>query len=197
MSACGRSAVGSAPPCQGGCRGFESRRPLESLCVILAKTTPRCDGREARHRTANPATRVQIPFAPLIFEIIVTSRNSHSMNGYVMTLETSERPWGRYEVLQESETFKVKCIWVLPGKRFSYQRHEKRAEHWYIVQGTADVTLNGVTTRHLPGDSVMVEVGDLHRLSNVGIDDVIFIEVQTGTYFGEDDIERLEDDFGR
>ncbi len=114
-----------------------------------------------------------------------------------MTLEKSERPWGRYEVLQESASFKVKCIWVSPGKRFSYQRHEKRSEHWYIVQGTADITLNGITSRHIAGDSVMVEIGDLHRLSNIGADDVVFIEVQTGTYFGEDDIERIEDDFGR
>ena len=114
-----------------------------------------------------------------------------------MTLEKSERPWGRYEVLQESEAFKVKCIWVSPGKRLSYQRHKFRAEHWYIVQGTADVTLNDVTSRHLAGETITVGMGDLHRISNAGDDEVIFIEVQTGTYFGEDDIERIEDDFGR
>ncbi len=114
-----------------------------------------------------------------------------------MTLEKSERPWGRYEVLQESETFKVKCIWVSPGKRLSYQRHKHRAEHWYIVQGTADVTLNGVTSRQTTGNIITVGIGDLHRISNAGTDDVVFVEVQTGTYFGEDDIERIEDDFGR
>ena len=109
----------------------------------------------------------------------------------------SIRPWGRYEVLQEAAHFKVKCIWVSPGKRLSYQRHEKRAEHWYFVQGQAEVTLNGVISHHVAGDSIFVKIGDLHRVSNVSDREVIFIEVQTGTYFGEDDIERVEDDFGR
>lgn len=112
-------------------------------------------------------------------------------------LEKSTRPWGRYEILQEHAQFKVKCIWVSPGKRLSYQRHEKRAEQWYFVQGKAEVTLNGVITHHSAGDSVTVKIGDLHRVSNVSDREVIFIEVQTGTYFGEDDIERIEDDFGR
>ena len=112
-------------------------------------------------------------------------------------LEKSERPWGRYEVLQESETHKVKCIWVYPGKRLSYQRHAKRAEHWFIVSGTAEVTINGEISKVGPGDSVDFGIGVLHRIHNVGTEDVIFVEVQTGTYFGEDDIERVEDDFGR
>jgi mannose-6-phosphate isomerase len=111
--------------------------------------------------------------------------------------ESSIRPWGHYEVLQEAPTFKVKCIWVKSGKRLSYQRHEKRSEHWYIVQGEAEVTLNGIISHHIPGDTVEVKVGDLHRISNISDTDVIFIEVQTGSYFGEDDIERVEDDYGR
>lgn len=114
-----------------------------------------------------------------------------------MSLEKSERPWGRYEVLQESDTHKVKCIWVLPGKRLSYQRHKFRAEHWFIVQGTAEVTINGELKRVGAGESVQFAIGVLHRIHNVGNDEVIFVEVQTGTYFGEDDIERVEDDFGR
>jgi mannose-6-phosphate isomerase len=112
-------------------------------------------------------------------------------------LEKSERPWGRYEVLQESDTHKVKCIWVLPGKRLSLQRHKFRAEHWFIVAGTADVTIDGTVKRVGVGDSVQFAIGVLHRIHNVGDDEVIFVEVQTGTYFGEDDIERVEDDFGR
>ncbi|MFM8842831.1 MAG: phosphomannose isomerase type II C-terminal cupin domain [Actinomycetota bacterium] len=112
-------------------------------------------------------------------------------------LEKSERPWGRYEVLQESATHKVKCIWVYPGKRLSYQRHQKRAEHWFIFEGQADVTIDGKVTRLGPGDSVDFGIGVLHRIHNVGITDVVFVEVQTGSYFGEDDIERIEDDFGR
>lgn len=114
-----------------------------------------------------------------------------------MALEKSERPWGRYEVLQESATHKVKCIWVNPGKRLSYQRHKFRAEHWFIVAGTADVTIDGKIKRVGPGDNVQFAIGVLHRIHNVGNDEVIFVEVQTGTYFGEDDIERVEDDFGR
>ena len=112
-------------------------------------------------------------------------------------LEKSERPWGRYEVLQESATHKVKCIWVSPGKRLSYQRHAKRAEHWFIVAGEAEVTIDGKVSRMGAGSSVDFGIGVLHRIHNVGTDDVIFVEVQTGTYFGEDDIERVEDDFGR
>jgi mannose-6-phosphate isomerase len=100
-------------------------------------------------------------------------------------LEKSERPWGRYEVLQESATHKVKCIWVNPGKRLS------------IISGEADVTIDGMISRLGPGDSVDFGIGVLHRIHNVGTTDVVFVEVQTGSYFGEDDIERVEDDFGR
>jgi mannose-6-phosphate isomerase len=114
-----------------------------------------------------------------------------------MELEKSERPWGRYEVLQESAHHKVKCIWVNPGKRLSYQRHQKRAEHWFIVQGTALVTIDGNERTVGPGETVEFGIGVLHRLANVGQDEVIFVEVQTGSYFGEDDIERIEDDFNR
>ena len=112
-------------------------------------------------------------------------------------MSESTRPWGRYEVLQESDAHKVKCIWVHPGKRLSYQRHEKRVEHWFIISGTALMTHNGVESTMCTGDTVDFAVGDLHRIENIGEVDVIFIEVQTGTYFGEDDIERIEDDFGR
>jgi mannose-6-phosphate isomerase len=112
-------------------------------------------------------------------------------------LEKSDRPWGRYEVLQESSTHKVKCIWVNPGKRLSYQRHKFRAEHWFIVSGSGEVTIDGVTKTFHTGDTIEFGIGVLHRLSNTSDTEVIFIEVQTGSYFGEDDIERIEDDFGR
>jgi mannose-6-phosphate isomerase len=112
-------------------------------------------------------------------------------------LEKSQRPWGSYEVLQESSSHKVKCIWVKPGMRLSYQRHQKRAEHWFIVSGDAEVTIDGNTSRLGAGSTIDIGVGVLHRIHNVGDTDVVFIEVQTGTYFGEDDIERVEDDFGR
>ena len=112
-------------------------------------------------------------------------------------LEKSERPWGRYEVLQEGGTYKVKSIHVSPGKRLSYQRHQKRSEHWYVTQGTGEVTLDGEIQRVSQGSIVEIPQGMLHRMSNTGSRELIFIEVQTGIYFGEDDIERVEDDFGR
>ena len=112
-------------------------------------------------------------------------------------LEKSDRPWGRYEVLQEAASYKVKSIHVSPGKRLSYQRHKFRAEHWFIVAGDAEVTIDGQIRQLSAGESVDFGIGVAHRIANVGSTDVVFVEVQTGTYFGEDDIERLEDDFGR
>ncbi len=111
--------------------------------------------------------------------------------------DESKRPWGRYEILQESSVHKVKCIYVNPGARLSYQRHQKRAEHWFIVSGTATVVLDGKTFIKQSGETVDVAVGQLHRIGNTGDKELVFIEIQTGTYFGEDDIERIEDDFAR
>ena len=112
-------------------------------------------------------------------------------------LEKSERPWGRYEVLQEGATYKVKSIHVNPGKRLSYQRHQKRSEHWYVTDGSGEVTLDGKVQVVSRGSIIEIPQGMLHRISNTGDRELIFIEVQTGSYFGEDDIERVEDAFGR
>ena len=106
-------------------------------------------------------------------------------------------PWGRYEVLQDEPTHKVKCIYVKPNSRLSYQRHQKRAEHWFIVSGVATVTLDGQEFEKNAGETVDIEIGQLHRVANQGTQELVFIEVQTGTYFGEDDIERIEDDYAR
>jgi mannose-6-phosphate isomerase len=112
--------------------------------------------------------------------------------------EDAERPWGYYTVLDDdAPDHKVKRLVVHPGKRLSYQRHAKRAEHWFIVAGTATVTLDGVVTELHPGDSIDIPLGGAHRIANEGDADVVFIEVQRGSYFGEDDIVRLEDDYGR
>lgn len=109
-----------------------------------------------------------------------------------------QRPWGSFTVLDEGENYKVKRIEVLPGKRLSYQRHSRRAEHWYVVSGTAKVTLNGVEMLVLAGSSVDIAMDDAHRVENPETSEtLIFIETQTGDYFGEDDIVRLDDDFGR
>ena len=115
-----------------------------------------------------------------------------------MRNEHSERPWGSYTVIDEGERFKVKRIEVLPEKRLSYQRHKHRAEHWFVVRGTAKVTLNDREILVKTGEAIDINVGDAHRVANPEAENtLIFIETQTGSYFGEDDIERLEDDFGR
>jgi mannose-6-phosphate isomerase len=108
-----------------------------------------------------------------------------------------ERPWGNFTVLDEADGYKVKRIEVLPGKRLSYQKHAQRAEHWFIVAGTAKVTLDGKDIFLKPGEFVDIAIGEAHRVENPGEETVVFIEVQRGGYLGEDDIVRLQDDFGR
>ena len=112
-------------------------------------------------------------------------------------LEHDERPWGSYTVLEDAPDHKVKRIEVLPGKRLSYQKHERRAEHWFVVHGSALVTLDGTEVPVSAGSAIDIPLGAAHRIANVGEGPLMFIEVQHGTYFGEDDIIRLEDDFGR
>ena len=111
--------------------------------------------------------------------------------------EFDRRPWGSYTVLEETSSFKVKRIEVLPGKRLSYQKHSQRAEHWFVVEGTAKVTLDGNEITVHTGQSIDIPIGAAHRVENPGDEELIFIEVQRGTYLGEDDIERLQDDYGR
>jgi mannose-6-phosphate isomerase-like protein (cupin superfamily) len=107
------------------------------------------------------------------------------------------RPWGEYWVLEDTDTYKVKRIDVLPGQRLSYQKHTRRSEHWFIVKGTAKVTLDGQDIIRKAGEPVDVPAGTAHRIENIGDEVLTFIEVQHGTYFGEDDIIRLQDDYGR
>ena len=107
------------------------------------------------------------------------------------------RPWGTFSVIDEGENFKVKRIEVLPGKRLSYQKHAQRAEHWVVVQGTAKVTLDDRDIIVTAGQAVDIAIGSAHRVENPGEELLIFIEVQRGHYLGEDDIVRLQDDFGR
>ena len=107
------------------------------------------------------------------------------------------RPWGTFTVLDEGENFKVKRLEVLPGKRLSYQKHSQRAEHWVVVQGTAKVTLDDRDFIVETGQAIDIAIGSAHRVENPGDELLIFIEVQRGAYLGEDDIVRLQDDFGR
>lgn len=111
--------------------------------------------------------------------------------------ETDRRPWGYYEVLSDGLDHKVKRIIVYPGKRMSLQRHRRRAEHWFIISGEALVTLGGKECSLKEGESANIPQGEAHRIANAGEIPLAFIEVQTGEYFGEDDIERIEDDYGR
>ena len=119
------------------------------------------------------------------------------MHTGAMALERDDRPWGSYEVLIDDPDHKVKQILVKPGKRLSYQVHSRRSEHWFIVRGSGVVTLNDAPVAVAPGVAVDIEVGTSHRIENTGSEDLVFVEVQHGEYFGEDDIVRLEDDFGR
>ncbi len=110
---------------------------------------------------------------------------------------TEERPWGGFLVLLDTLTHKVKQMVIKPGARVSYQMHFKRKEHWFIVAGSGTLTLNDVETPVGVGDTIDVGLEVKHRIHNTGTNDLIFIEVQTGTYFGEDDIVRFSDDYGR
>lgn len=108
-----------------------------------------------------------------------------------------ERPWGSFTVIDEGETFKVKRVEVLPRKRLSYQRHSQRTEHWMVVCGSAKVTLDGREILLQTGDAIDIPIGSAHRIENTGSEKLVFIEIQRGLYLGEDDIQRLQDDFGR
>lgn len=112
-------------------------------------------------------------------------------------LKSENRPWGSWHVIDESGGYKIKRIHVNPGSRLSLQTHKYRSEHWVIIFGIATATIDGVTTVAGPGDSVDVPQGAQHRLANEGKQELIIVEVQHGAYTGEDDICRIEDDFGR
>jgi mannose-6-phosphate isomerase len=107
------------------------------------------------------------------------------------------RPWGTFTVLDEGEGYKVKRIEVLAGKRLSYQRHSRRAEHWMVVGGVGKITLDGRELTLRTGETVDIPVGAAHRVENPGTELLVFIEIQRGDYLGEDDIVRLQDDFNR
>ena len=108
-----------------------------------------------------------------------------------------QRPWGGYIVLVNDEYCKVKKLTINPKKRFSLQFHNKRTETWTIVKGELKITVGNTTNIYSYGQTISVPVKTIHRIENIGDEIAEVIEVQTGTYFGEDDITRLEDDFGR
>ena len=107
------------------------------------------------------------------------------------------RPWGSYDSLDAGSGFQVKRLTVSPGARLSLQKHKHRAEHWVVVSGTARVTCGNQEFILQPSGATFIPAGTIHRLENPGNELLEVIEVQTGSYLGEDDIERFEDDFNR
>jgi mannose-1-phosphate guanylyltransferase / mannose-6-phosphate isomerase len=107
------------------------------------------------------------------------------------------RPWGWYDSIDEEERFKVKRIQVKPKATLSLQKHHHRAEHWIVVKGTAEVTCGTKVTLLSENQSIYIPLGEVHRLANPGVIPLEIIEVQSGSYLGEDDIVRFEDTYGR
>jgi mannose-6-phosphate isomerase len=114
-----------------------------------------------------------------------------------VAIERTARPWGWYETVYEAPGHKIKRIGVHPGQQISLQLHHRRAEHWVVVVGTATVTVGEQVLQMQPGQHIDIALGAVHRLANVGTGPVEILEVQFGDYLGEDDIVRLQDDYGR
>jgi mannose-6-phosphate isomerase len=112
-------------------------------------------------------------------------------------IEKDRRPWGTYYVIEDKHNHKIKRIEVEVGQRLSYQYHNKRSEVWTIIEGVALITLDGIEKKFHKGETIIIPLGIKHRVKNIGKVKLIFIEVQTGEYFGEDDIVRIEDDYKR
>lgn len=112
-------------------------------------------------------------------------------------MEHDIRPWGEYWVLEDADTHKVKKILVNPGGRLSLQYHFKRSEVWTVISGIATITINNEIKDYHHGDVAIISQGAHHRVENKSDEPLILIEVQHGTYFGEDDIVRIEDDYNR
>ena len=119
------------------------------------------------------------------------------MNNEKGALESATTPWGRWQVILDKPQYKVKEITVNPGQKLSYQKHFKREEHWVAVLGEGVVILEGQEFTLKPGDVIDIPTEKSHRAANRGDKPFIFIEIQLGSYFGEDDIVRLEDSYGR
>jgi mannose-1-phosphate guanylyltransferase/mannose-6-phosphate isomerase len=107
------------------------------------------------------------------------------------------RPWGNYNSIDKDQGFQVKRLTVNPGQRLSLQKHKHRTEHWTVVSGTARITIGTETSDVLENSTVLIPASTIHRLENTTSDPLVVIEVQYGSYLGEDDIERLEDDYGQ
>jgi len=114
-----------------------------------------------------------------------------------VVLDFEQRPWGSWHVIDVADGYKIKRIHVNPGARLSLQSHEHRSEHWVVIQGVATCEVLGETSVVGQGESIDVPQGASHRLGNRGAIELVIVEVQLGSYTGEDDICRYEDDYGR
>ena len=114
-----------------------------------------------------------------------------------MNKNKTVRPWGNYSIIDSESDYKVKKITVNPGQRLSYQFHNKRSESWTIIKGSGIVIINDKKLHLNYGDSIQIQVKSKHRILNNTDNLLVFIEVQTGEYFGEDDIVRIKDDYNR
>jgi len=112
-------------------------------------------------------------------------------------IERENRPWGRFYILHVDPNYKLKRIEVEPGQSLSYQYHNKRSETWVVVEGVALVTIDGNVKEFKKGSTIIIPLKAKHRLENKNNSLLVIIEIQTGSYFGEDDIIRLKDDYGR
>ena len=115
----------------------------------------------------------------------------------MVQLQSETRPWGSWHVIDVGQGYKVKRIHVTPGQRLSYQLHAHRSEHWVVLYGVATCVIDDETQVIGPGHSIDVPLGARHRLWNDGSEELVIIEVQRGGYTGEDDIVRIDDDYGR
>jgi mannose-1-phosphate guanylyltransferase len=127
---------------------------------------------------------------------VVKELNAQSLTLSAIHL-TGYRPWGTYTILEDSDGYKIKRIEVKPNKRLSLQKHFHRNEHWVVVNGTATVEVEDKTFSLNENESTYIKAGDIHRLGNDTKEPLVIIEVQVGSYTGEDDIIRIEDDFKR
>jgi mannose-6-phosphate isomerase len=112
-------------------------------------------------------------------------------------IESEDRPWGKFFVIHDESEYKIKRLEIFPNQRLSYQYHKRRAETWIVIQGNPIVTLDDIITHYKKGDSIIIPTGSKHRIENKDKSNIILIEVQTGSYFGEDDIVRIKDDYKR
>jgi mannose-1-phosphate guanylyltransferase/mannose-6-phosphate isomerase len=128
-------------------------------------------------------------------ELVDAMKEANQPEATIHPFET--RPWGGFEILADEKTHKTKRVTIDAGAQLSYQSHTKRSEHWVIISGRAEVILNEKTIPLSPGESIHIPVGAKHRMRNPGDQPLVFVEVQTGTYFGEDDIKRYADDYNR